>query len=387
MARKMNIPKAAQIRGIRKALANKKAPRAFIPSLKKRLAKLTACILLAFAASAARAQTPVTIQPSQQILAASGTACTGAPQTFNVANRNQTAHSVTIIPNGAVVTLQAAIFGIDQSGTVIQISDTGYYLSFPGSAVLKASGYYPQIQLQVTCTGGSFGASYSGSSTGDPLNAGTQLQTQTFKPIAQGQAAGANFSSVMYTPFASSGGILMFQYAGGGTGPSGSTLTVTCDSTSLPTIQLPVVSQPLVTSTGPQQFYVPPFPCYLLTVAYTSGGASSALFEVVYQFFPPSAVDAGIGLYDHIASATAQGVRNGGGFLLGINLNTSASGTIGIYDLTPANCTGTPSTNVIATLTIAATENARAIPFNVATQNGICVKASSASIDFTVSYQ
>jgi hypothetical protein len=40
MAR-MNISKEAQIRGLRKALNNRRTPRQFIPSLKKRLAKLT----------------------------------------------------------------------------------------------------------------------------------------------------------------------------------------------------------------------------------------------------------------------------------------------------------------------------------------------------------
>jgi hypothetical protein len=386
MSRKLNIPKAAQIRGLRKALANKKTPRAFIPSLKKRLAKLTACILFALIAPLVHAQAPVTIQPSQQLLAASGTACTGTAQTFSVNNRNQTTHSVTITPNNQVTTMQAAIFGIDQSGTSIQISDTGYYTFNPGAAVLKASGYYPTVQLQVTCSGGTFGASYSGSSTGDPLNAGTQLETQTFKPLANSLAANANFSTNSFTPFGSSGGILLFQY-GGGTGPSGSTITVSCDFNSGPQISLPVLSQTLVTSTGPQQFYVPAFPCFNILITYTTGGATSSVMTIYYEFFPPGSINTSVGLYSHVASTTATQVRIGGGTLLGINLNTSASGTIGVFDLSSAACAGSPATNVIATLTIAATENARSIPFSVATQNGICVKASSASIDFTVSYQ
>jgi hypothetical protein len=40
MAR-LNIPKDAQIRGLRKAIKNRKTPRQFIPGMKKRLAKLT----------------------------------------------------------------------------------------------------------------------------------------------------------------------------------------------------------------------------------------------------------------------------------------------------------------------------------------------------------
>ncbi len=39
MAR-LNIPKEAQIKGLRKAIKNRKTPRQFIPGMKKRLAKL-----------------------------------------------------------------------------------------------------------------------------------------------------------------------------------------------------------------------------------------------------------------------------------------------------------------------------------------------------------
>ena len=38
---RMNISKEAQIRGLRKAIKNRKTPRQFIPGMKKRLAKLT----------------------------------------------------------------------------------------------------------------------------------------------------------------------------------------------------------------------------------------------------------------------------------------------------------------------------------------------------------
>jgi hypothetical protein len=38
---KKGLSKEQQIRGLRKALKNRKTPRAFIPSMKKRLAKLT----------------------------------------------------------------------------------------------------------------------------------------------------------------------------------------------------------------------------------------------------------------------------------------------------------------------------------------------------------
>jgi len=38
---RMNISKDAQIKGLRKAIKNRRTPRQFIPGMKKRLAKLT----------------------------------------------------------------------------------------------------------------------------------------------------------------------------------------------------------------------------------------------------------------------------------------------------------------------------------------------------------
>ena len=85
MARKLHIPKAAQIRGLRKAIANRKTPKQFIPSLKKRLAKLTVFILFALAASSAYGADSSVPRPTQQILASAtlATACTGSAPTFH----------------------------------------------------------------------------------------------------------------------------------------------------------------------------------------------------------------------------------------------------------------------------------------------------------------
>jgi hypothetical protein len=72
---------------------------------------------------------------------------------------------------------------------------------------------------------------------------------------------------------------------------------------------------------------------------------------------------------------------------MAVTVNTPAAGTISIFDLATAACTGTPSTNTIAVITATSTAPVGAMEYNVYAQNGICVKASSASIDFTVSYQ
>src|ERR1700688_3238526 len=129
MARKMSIPKAKQIQGLRKAIANRKTPRQFIPSMKKRLAKLTGAAVFLLAScllhpASGIAQAPVVIVPSQQILAAAGTACTGSAQIFPVNNRNMTQHYVYARANAAITNLVMQIQGVDASGNVSVISDT-----------------------------------------------------------------------------------------------------------------------------------------------------------------------------------------------------------------------------------------------------------------------
>jgi len=74
-----------------------------------------------------------------------------------------------------------------------------------------------------------------------------------------------------------------------------------------------------------------------------------------------------------------------GSWLIQISVDTPASGTIGVFDLPTAGCTGSPSTNTVGIITTT-TSPGQTASFNASVQNGICVKASAA-IDLAVVYQ
>jgi hypothetical protein len=395
MARKMRIPKAKQIVGLRKALRNPNTPKQFRASLKKRLAKLgaAAVAILALCGCAARpaiAQTPVIIQPTQQTLV-SGAACTGSAQTYPVKNKNQTQHYVSIsVAAPGVVSLSAEIDGIDSSSNVFVISDP-LILASGGStvnAILDGTGYYPQIQIKVTCVGngtpgGLYSVNYSGSTGTFNSKVGQYQSTQVDKFFLQAASAGSAATFTFRPPFSSSSGYLLVTY--GGAGPANSTINVQCQNLNAPS---DTWTFNLATTTGLiQSWPVPIAPCSSLFLQYLPGGASANTINLEYVFQQPGQANSTLSLPPvHITGTTATAVKTTSGTLTAINLNTSGAGTISVFDLATAACTGTPATNIVAVLTIAATEIARQIPFNAYFQNGICVKASAA-MDLTVGYQ
>jgi len=92
------------------------------------------------------------------------------------------------------------------------------------------------------------------------------------------------------------------------------------------------------------------------------------------------------GEFTHIADTTAHAVRNNEGQLKSIVIGTPAAGTVSVFELASASCTGTPSTNVVSVITITASTQPQAIALNAHLHNGICVQASAA-MDLTVMRQ
>ena len=90
--------------------------------------------------------------------------------------------------------------------------------------------------------------------------------------------------------------------------------------------------------------------------------------------------------YSHIPNTTATAVKGSSARLVAIAVNTPASGTVSIFDLASGSCTGTPSTNTIAVLTVGSTNAPNSVMYNLQASNGLCVKAS-ATMDITVIYQ
>jgi hypothetical protein len=115
----------------------------------------------------------------------------------------------------------------------------------------------------------------------------------------------------------------------------------------------------------------------------SQGSANGAIGYAVGQALP--AWTAEIGEFAHITGTTATAVKATSGVLIQINVNTAAIGTVSVFDLASASCTGTPSTNVAAVLTATAT-SIGVFPFHAHFVNGICAKASAA-MDLTAVYQ
>jgi len=88
-----------------------------------------------------------------------------------------------------------------------------------------------------------------------------------------------------------------------------------------------------------------------------------------------------------IATATTTAVKATAGTLRRITVTTEvASATIKLFDLASASCTGTPSTNAKAVLTLPSTiSNPFTVEFQQSFANGICVLTSGAT-NLTVVY-
>jgi hypothetical protein len=85
-----------------------------------------------------------------------------------------------------------------------------------------------------------------------------------------------------------------------------------------------------------------------------------------------------------IATATTTAVKATAGNLRRIVVTTPIAGTIKLFDLATASCTGTPSTNPKAVITLPTTPgNPFSLEFQQSFSNGICALTSATS-NFTV---
>lgn len=93
-------------------------------------------------------------------------------------------------------------------------------------------------------------------------------------------------------------------------------------------------------------------------------------------------VKIGLPLSQDVTTTTATVVKATAGTIHTVTFNTGAAGTFKIFNLASASCTGTPSTNLFATIT-ATTTTVQTLTYDANLSNGICVQASVA-MDVTV---
>lgn len=319
--------------------------------------------------------------------------CTGANQTSAknaIQNVGQSAHylflATTDIVQGSMV-LQGSNDGV----TFQNISDVALYSTISGTSspngFLVGTGYYNFIRVQVNCQpAGHFTVQYSGTSVTPGSAVGAQQLTQYDKTIISANptnlGAGSNF---FQPPFGNASGLLSIAFPTGNA-PTLAIVQVVCQT--LSANQMSVVFN--LTLTGGlaqalQQYRIAPIPCQSMQVTYfPSGGSSGSNVFVDYLFTIPGGGTTSM-QYTHITTTTANVVKPGPGTLHTLTINTGAAGTISLFDLPTASCTGTPSTNTVAVLTSFASDPAKAITFDAWFTQGICVKASAA-MDLTVNF-
>jgi hypothetical protein len=357
--------------------------------LKKRFFVSILSLLLLIGCAPRRAQAQFTgyvgLQTSQQTVF-NNAACTGTNQTAVINNLGETQHTLFLSTSASTTFLQGWLEGSNDGVNFTRFSDEiDTNNGVPAS--ITASGYYQVLRANFTCLPAATGhitVFYSGTPGSVGLPAGTALQSQIAKQISNGASAGSSFQSqILPPPFANSLGVLLFAFLGAG--PANSTITVQCTGL----LNAPTFFQtyPLATTAATNQiFTVPAAPCPEAIVRYNSGGASATTYSFEYIFSPPGTIpNAGTGTYTHVTTTTATAAKATSGFLHTLNVNTAAPGTISIFDLPTASCTGTPATNVVAVITVpAATNGLPTFTYDVNMNQGICVKASVA-MDFTVS--
>jgi hypothetical protein len=352
------------------------------------LGKIASFSLLAFVLAGCaprRAQAQfigyVSPQTVQQTLATAKT-CSGAVQTLAINNLGQTQHYLQVASVAGVTSFKAQLVGQDGFGNTYPISDV-LMVNGGNQGNVKGSGYFPAIFLQVTCTPNTatYSASYSGAWGTFDSTVGSYLSAQTDKSVFSGLAENANQTLSFQTPFASSAGQISFSYSAGGAGGS---INVQCANNQFAgAFAAQVFSATLANTTSPQLFQVGDFPCPTLTLNYVNNGTGGTI-SAEYGFNQPGQARLA-NQYTHITGTTATVVKATYGVLHTVSINTGGAGTVSVFDLASASCTGTPSTNTVAVITaVAAT--LQTFTYDTNLLNGICVKASAA-MDITVSAQ
>jgi hypothetical protein len=277
------------------------------------------------------------------------------------------------------------IVGIDTSGDNFNISAVGWASGgSPNPTVVTGSGYYPTVQVKVICTGGTFTLSYSASSSAFAVNDGSYLTAQMDKSMWFNAPVNTNIPAQNFTPpFGSSGGTIVFQFNSGAI--TGSAIQVQCEGSGTAGTNYESWQFTLASTTSAQIFRVPNASCAFLGFSYTSGGASAGNMGADYFFDVPGSPTS-LSSYTHITGTTATVVKAGPGVVHTVVVGTPAAGTISLFDLASASCTGTPATNVVSVITATTTFPAAPEIYDVLFNNGICVKAS-ATMDITVSSQ
>jgi len=317
----------------------------------------------------------VSPQTVQQTLA-TGQLCTGSQQVFNVSNLGQTEHYLQISAVTGATQFVAQMLGFDTQGNSYAISDP-LFTAAGNNITVQGSGYYPKIQVAITCSPGTatFNASYSGASSTYGQIVGSSLAAQIDKVLLSGTAENVSKGSIYSTPFGTSAGQIFFTYSFAGAGGS---ITVDCLGQYA---AIRAATFPLTSTTNGQVFSVPDIPCVNTQVIYNNNG-QGGFVVLEYQYSQPGRVNGNpnANLYANITTNASTQVKARAGFLHSLVINAPGSAeTLTLFDNT--SCAGTK----IGTVTVVA---GQPLAYDVQFSFGLCItSAGTTPGDYTVSYQ
>jgi hypothetical protein len=251
---------------------------------------------------------------------------------------------------------------------------------------LIGSGYFPQVQVSITCSPASatFTASYSGAWATFNQNSGSYLTAQLDKVNFSKLPDVTQSDVAEQTPFGSSAGTLSFQYGAPLPATAGS-IGVSCayNALSQQTTILNVITLNRVLT--PQTFVIPDTTCPFLTVLYVPGSSDAGSVSAETVFFAPGrgAQFGNLGyIYAHITTNTTTTLKTGAGLLHTVLINTTGTAeTVTIFDAT--SCAGTVK---IGAILVTAANNT--FLYDVQFQNGLCITtAGTTPGDYTITWQ
>lgn len=317
-------------------------------------------------------------------------ACNTLPITTSacaIKNVGQSIHYVTVRTSSTAnfrLTLEGSNDGVAWFPMAESSSDSGLNGASPGFSGFFASGEFNayRLNLQIGTMSGTMQVWYSGTSVSTGMPAGAFNASATYRRIlalAPNSALTLTaVSTTIYPPAGNTAGTVYFKFVANPCATGSLLVSAGSDTQHLSTLATIIPAN----NTNLQTFLLPASNAPVMTFGYTACGTET---YDTFMVFAPQGGGAPTNTFTHVTTTTATSAKGTAGFLHTLNVNTAAAGTISVFDLATAACTGTPATNIVAVITVpAATNGLPPFLYDVNLVNGICVK-SSVAMDYTVS--
>lgn len=321
---------------------------------------------------------------------ASPSACNAIPigvAACAIPNLGQSIHYVTVRVSATAnfrLTLEGSNDGSAWFAMAESSSDSGLNGASPGFSGFFASGSFNayRLNLQVGTISGTMQVWYSGTSVSTGAPGGDFNASAAYRRIlALAPNSALTLTAItktIYPPAGNTAGTVYFKFVANPCATGSLLVSAGSDTQHLSTLATIIPAN----NTNLQTFLLPASNAPVVTFGYTQCGTET---YDTFMVFSPQGGGAPTNTFTHVTTTTATSAKGTAGFLHTVNVNTAAAGTVSIFDLATAACTGTPATNIVAVITVpAATNGLPPFLYDVNLVNGICVK-SSVAMDYTVS--